>query len=63
MRHPLINNNSMQVDYESELPWNPTRRLSEVVKKVQAKLTQTTPTYDSELDKAVQQLDNYSRQL
>jgi hypothetical protein len=38
-------------------------RLSELMKKIQGKFTQTLPTYDSDLEKAYQTLDNYGRQV
>lgn len=53
----------MQVEYENEIPWNQNMKLSDLIKRIQNKLTQTLPTYDSELDKASQMLDNYGRQV
>jgi hypothetical protein len=33
------------------------------MKKIQNKFTQTLPSYDSELERAFQTLDNYGRQI
>jgi hypothetical protein len=63
IRHSMINQFSMQVEYETEFQWMPTTKLSELMRRIQAKFTQELPVYGSELDKGIQALDNYQRQV
>ena len=59
----MISPLSCQIQYENEFPWYQNTKLSELLKKIQGKFNQHPPSFDSELDGIVQQLDNYGRQV
>ena len=61
--HPIVNQNSCEIEYENEFPWNHSTRLSDLLKKIQSKFSHQLPTQDSEIDTAIRELDYYSKQV